>query len=388
MVNVLKKLALLMGLLSLFAHSDAQWHILPPPYLLQPTGKYGIGYQDISLTNPRLCPDYFYEHGLTTEDYSAENHQHCHEIMLRVYYPSMGGPQLGDDYDKPVIDDFIMDLTHHAIVTDQDIPSLAALYSLKTYTRQSIAPVSQKTFPVIFFIPGAGVQSQNYSNLISELVSHGYIIIAMNSVHIAGSLTLDNGHVVQGYPHYDEHVRLEEFSDLQYTLQTLTHIPFDRRLKKMMNFEQMGFLGHSMGAMNIIYYLQQHSPLTPIKAAVFLDPGNVLGQKNYPIALKHYSSMILWSSYFRAHMNGSMNPKEGDQEIVLTPNSQDINFSNHFNLTDYSTLQYHPVLANKSIQSYLTEASHVNLGQGDGYFLATTINQYVLAYFDRYLIHS
>jgi hypothetical protein len=383
--NIVKKFSLLVCLISIVMPIFAQVKILPQPYLLQPTGKYGIGYQEISLVNLMLCPDGFYQNGLTDEDYSSGNNKYCHEIMLQVYYPTLNGPQLGDLYYAPVIDDFINDLSKHSVITNHQTKQLSALYQIKTYTQRSAIPLNKKSFPVIFFIPGAGVQSQNYINLISELVSHGYILLAMNSVHIAGSVTLSNDHVVQGYYPYQDNVRLEEFSDLHYVMQNLSHIHFDSRLNKIMNFKNMGVLGHSMGAMNLIYYLQQNKHLTSINAAVFLDPGNVLGQKNYPITIQNYPTMVLWSSYFRTHMNGTVNLKDHDQEIILTPDQSDINFSNHINFTDYSTIQYHPLLADKSIQAYLTDADHVNLGKGDGYFIASTLNQYVLAYFDQYL---
>ena len=140
-----------------------------------------------------------------------------------------------------------------------------------------------------------------------------------------------------------------------------------------------------MGTMNIIYFLQENPHMAPIKAAALMDPGNVLGNKNYPIVLKNYPFMIIWSSYFRAHMKGSMSPKSGDKEFILTPNLDDTIFSNHINFTDYSTLQYHPLLQTTQIKKFLTNPENRDLGEGDGYLITMTINQQLLNYFHEHL---
>jgi acetyl esterase/lipase len=365
--------------------SYAQATTLQNPYLLTPTGKYGIGYQDISVTNTTLCPDKFYQNGLNDEDYSADNHSHCHEVMLRVYYPTASSPKLGDHYYAPVLNDFIADLNKHLTLSKNDRVQLKELYQIKTYNTKAAQPSKGKTFPVIFFIPGAGVQAQNYDNIINELVSHGYIVIAMNSVYVAGSIALLNGNMANKYVHYQENVRFAEYSDLQYVFHELQHLDYKKEIRKTIDFKRISFLGHSMGAMNIVYLLQKNADFPHVKAAVYLDPGNVIGKKNYPIFIEHYPAMTIWSSYFRKNMQGSMHLKVDDQEIILSPEIQNVNFSNHINFTDYSTLQYYPFLLTAKIKSYLTKPENVDLGEGDGYLIAMRTNQYVMKYFDARL---
>lgn len=365
--------------------SFAQPVLLDSPYLLTPTGQYGVGYKDIHVLNTNLCPDAFYLDSLKLDDYSEENTKHCHEIMLRVYYPTKDKPVLSNFYDQPVLDDFISDLKNNVELTGEQKRSLKKLYKIKTYNAKDAAPVSDKRFPIIFFVPGSGVQSQNYNNTIDELVSHGYVVAAMNSVYIAGSIALPNGHVVQGYKKYQESIRLTEYSDLEYVFQNLQKIDYGKDLSAIISFDKIGMLGHSMGAMNEVYYLHKFPELSNVKAAVFMDPGNVLGDKNYPINVKGYPTLVIWSSYFRAHMNGSAFLNRDDKELILTPDKRQENFSNHINFTDYSTLQYFPGLQQENIKDYLTDPKNVDLGDGNGYLLATRINQKVLDYFDGYL---
>lgn len=72
-------------------------------YLLQPRGRYGIGYQDFFLINTNLCPDAFYQKGVNETDFTESNTQFCHEIALRIYYPSESIIAPGDLYYAPYL---------------------------------------------------------------------------------------------------------------------------------------------------------------------------------------------------------------------------------------------------------------------------------------------
>ena len=54
-------------------------------YLYQPTGKYGVGFADFHWINPNECPDFNFN-GENQDDFSPYNINHCHEIMVRIYY--------------------------------------------------------------------------------------------------------------------------------------------------------------------------------------------------------------------------------------------------------------------------------------------------------------
>lgn len=51
------------------------------------------------------------------------------------------------------------------------------------------ADISQKKekYPVIIFQPGLGATTYLYTQIIEELVSHGYIVLAVNHPYISGN---------------------------------------------------------------------------------------------------------------------------------------------------------------------------------------------------------
>ncbi len=55
--------------------------------LAKPTGNYGVGFQDFYWINDQVCPDPFYNSD-TAKYFRADNPTHCHELMVRVYYPT------------------------------------------------------------------------------------------------------------------------------------------------------------------------------------------------------------------------------------------------------------------------------------------------------------
>ena len=143
-----------------------------------------------------------------------------------------------------------------------------------------------------------------------------------------------------------------------------------------------------MGAMNIVNYLQQHSS-NSIKATVLMDPGNIFNfspqNKNYPITIKHIPTMLLWSSYFKTSQSGSMYINQNDYEICLSGSKFESDFSNHENFSDISTYQYHKAFQIKKLHDGLTNPKNSIVGNGNGYEIAQTINNYILPFFDYYL---
>jgi hypothetical protein len=74
---------------------------------------------------------------------------------------------------------------------------------------------------------------------------------------------------------------------------------------------------------------------------------------------------------------------ENHLEMILTPNKDNLDFSNHMNFSDLSTLQYHPALQNSAVQTYLHDQQKINVGLGDGFEISKLINQYALQFSER-----
>ena len=110
-----------------------------------------------------------------------------------------------------------------------------------------------------------------------------------------------------------------------------------------------------------------------------MDPGDMLKQANYPLAKFSIPAMTMWSSRFKDGMKGEGLLGVNNYEVVLKPKNDDINFSQHNNFTDSSTMQYHPASNVASIHE------QIGVGDGDGYEVATKLNNYVLTFLNHYL---
>ena len=75
-------------------------------------------------------------------------------------------------------------------------------------------------------MPGAGTPTQAYTNIISNLVSNGYIVLGVNSLFINGAIQLANDHVVAPQAYSDVDGRRENIGDLKFVLNNIQTIKF------------------------------------------------------------------------------------------------------------------------------------------------------------------
>lgn len=385
MLNFINKYALVIVGLVLcniaFAHNRQT-----ATYMIEPTGKYGIGYQDVFLVNNQICPDAFYKQNVNENDFSKNNKQNCHEIALRIYYPATNTKEPHDEYYRPYINDTINWLTKTYELNQQEISILQSSQNIKTYTQQNAEPVTNKKFPLIIFMPGAGVQAQAYTNIISNLVSNGYIVIGVNSLFINGAIELKNGHVV--FPPADGYIdadgRKENINDLNFVLNNIRKIKLKHGLEKNIDWNKIELIGHSRGAMSIVNLLKNKTSTNNIKALILLDPANMLGVTNYPLPDLNIPTITIWSPQFKINMHGSSKPAKNSITVTLKPKDAANNYSGHNNFMDSSTFQYHPAYQIPSLQK-LPKLEKFGLGSGDGYEIASTINDYILIFTNNYL---
>lgn len=352
--------------------------------LVKPTGNYGIGYQDIFTLNNNYCPDRIYQSLKNESNFSSNNHKFCHEIALRIYYPTNSKVMLGDKYFQPWMLESNKWYTHFYKLNESETKQLAKNYEISTYTTQNAQPNMSQKFPIVVFMPGSGQSVQTYTNTISDLVSHGYIVVGINSAFASGPLNLADGKIITWLESYNDATRLENLDDLKLILNILQRLPYKLNLQQAMDFKHIALIGHSMGGMNIVNYLKQNPSLKP-QATVIMDPGNILESANYPIKSNNIPSLTLWSSYFKQNMHSSIIESKNTYEVVLTPQESNINFSNHENFSDLSTNQYSEPFQIKSLRYGLTTPENFGIGYGNGYEITTIINQYLLNFLDTYL---
>jgi hypothetical protein len=352
-------------------------------YLSKPTGNYAIGFQDFHWIDTNVCPDPNYS-GKNKDDFSRRNKRFCHEMRVRIYYPAAANNKPRAYYYKPLIKSIIksiyQDLSQVPGVTKKHF---FQLNQLKSFSVENPPIVLGKKFPVIFFSPGSGSQVEMYENFITELVSHGYIIIGINSSFISGDIELPSGHIVKF--NSDEslndsiQIPLHDFSFAYKQIHSLNKV---NMLFSAMDLQHIGALGQSLGGEIVANTV--HNQPDWFKAAVTLDSGidkldDTLKKFSIPFmrqisANRKYESSI--RMVFDLEKNGFL--------VTISPDEKNHHYSYHMNFTDYSTIQYLP--AEQLALNYFKQQGKKSMfGTGNGWEITNSINVYLLQFFDTYL---
>lgn len=319
-------------------------------YLLKPNGPYSVGYQDLYWMNEKVCPDFNYT-GKNAGDFSSGNTKFCHEIIIRVYYPSSAKSTVRTPYYPPFIQYEKESFKNIPGISEKEINQLNDLYS---FTIKNAKIIANNKFPVIFFNPGFGVPAQAYENFITQLVSHGYIVVGINTpfVNLTG---LANGHLIlpaspSGYDAIVPYVLLQA-SDLAYVYKKIHAEQQTNTLFAAMDFTKVGAMGHSIGGRSIAYFGHQYTTL--LQAALTLDTagdpsGDSLKKFAFPFMYQigaNRKAVSAWPINFELGKNGYL--------VGVSPYEENVDFSYHMNFSDLSTLQYMPAF--KKLADYLKQ---------------------------------
>lgn len=307
--------------------------------LLRPSGQYGVAFEDLHWLNTNICPDLQFSEK-NENDFSPDNKRHCHELMLRVYYPTSINSDDASLYYRPTIE---VEKSTLKSVPDMKSTSIDQLSQLKSHTIKNAPPVKNKKFPVVLFSPGFGVQTQLYENIITELASHGFIVIGINSVFIDGDIELPDGHIVRTILHNRSEAAnkitpiLEQ--DIAFVYKKI-QANMQNKVFKSMDLNQIGALGHSIGGRAIANVVNQHKDW--FQALITLDMASYKANDSLMQFKTPYMHII--SAYWKSYFNWPLHYRLGKNGylVTLSPSAKDQHYSYHLNYTDFSTLQYLP----------------------------------------------
>lgn len=316
-------------------------------FLSKPTGEYGVGFQDFHWINKSMCPDPNFN-GKNQIDFSSENKNHCHEVMVRIYYPTLKQNNFDTSYYRPFIKAQQETLKQIPGVTKNQIEQLN---EIKTYSIEKAPILKQKTFPLIFFSPGFGVSSETYENFITELVSNGYIVVGINSLFISGNIELPNAHVTKPVMTFNTDEILNKYLPIQSNdlIYVYNQIQLHHQLNSLfqtMDLHRIGAFGHSLGAMAVHDDVRKHSNW--FKAAVTLDVGVNQNVKKFDIPFMH-----IVSANYLGMVPITFELGHNNYLVGITPNKHNYDYSYHMNLSDVSTLEY--LSAYQSLSTYLKQ---------------------------------
>lgn len=188
------------------------------------------------------------------EVYSAEPDDK-RELVTTIWYPA-----------NPTNEPLAPFLPHpdvgaRTIASDFELPAFMLTHAQLVKTRAHLnAPASDGAFPVVFFSHGlGGIRGQN-TQMVEELVSQGYVVVAANHTYAAAYTVLDEDRVItydRGVIAWDTPRESETAQqlvatwaeDLRFILRQLDQYNADpsHPLSGHLQLEQVGVFGHSTG---------------------------------------------------------------------------------------------------------------------------------------------
>jgi len=220
----------------------------------------------------------------------------------------------------------------------QPTPEKYPMNSILSHSYTDV-PISSelKKFPVLIFAPGMGSFPTQYSGIIEDVVSHGYIVAGIVPTYFSQYTVFSDGRVagqhqlpgnVPGAPRFNGLISSLEpvyriwTEDMRFTLNQLEKLNIDARspLKGKFDFDQVGVFGHSFGG---TVSAQVAKDDVRVRAAILMD-GNIMGDlatnPNIPKPLLFISSRS----------------GQGKNDQASSSNKER---TNHTNQRDYRSLQ-------------------------------------------------
>jgi hypothetical protein len=220
--------------------------VAAPPTLPTPSGTFGIGrigYEWIDLSRP---------------DPNSTDPKAHRDLMVYLWYPSPHGNTAEAGWYLPGAGamDAAPDLQPHMRQEFEASWPLIVSGKIRPHAIES-APVANtpKKFPVVLFSSGQGSTSFEYTSLIEELVSHGYVVAAVEHTYTALAVAFPNERIV---PFHQETIP----SDLSA----------DERFKRMMASAGIGI---STGASDLVFVLNRLEKMNEAGPRHFLLSGRL-----------------------------------------------------------------------------------------------------------------
>ncbi|WP_266364395.1 alpha/beta hydrolase [Tellurirhabdus rosea] len=228
-----------------------------PPLLAQsvttpePTGAYGVGRRLLEWTDEsRREP--------------ADSTQ-PRRLPIWVWYPAPKQP--ASKAERPLPDDWAA--AQNAYLSTKIGAEGAAFLNQLTIRAVTAAPVSpgNEAFPVLVFGPGHTWLPTDYSTLVEELVSHGFVVVGYVPTGLASATRLQNGRIFK--QSLDIHQQDVCFDDALFVRRNLKVLDAPGSwLRGRLALDKVGAFGHSQGGAAAVVAGARDST---IRAVVNLD---------------------------------------------------------------------------------------------------------------------
>ncbi len=314
--------------------------------------------RDITLPNP-TGP---FAVGRTTFDWKGESPDPLapvggtkQEVLVWIWYPAAGQTAVTDDY-LPAPWRAAIEGTRSGLIRilTRDLSKVHA-HSLRN---ADISP-QQPSYPVVIFRAGSSGQVTNYTTLVEDLASHGYIVVGVDAPYRTSVVVFPDGRVAertrennpelvsgQDLDRRANRLMAAWTSDMSFVLDQLERLNASDttgRFKGRFDMTRVGVFGHSFGGAQAAQFCQEDSRC---KAGIDID-GAPIGRVIQTGI--HQPFMILLSDHSRDSDPESLQIKTNLQSIYerLPINGRlyiEIRGANHFLFSDDAILKSHIVL--------------------------------------------
>lgn len=248
---------------------------LNPFYFPKNTGPFAVGMRELHWID---------KNRLETRVQDPEHPNR--ELMVKVWYPAQGQKTTYSRY-APELRNFLkQNFSFKDKIKDLLSGGSRPIYS--NHINGPAAPIQQQeSFPVLIFSHGYGMPSCSYTNICSEMASHGFVVFAINHTYDCMFVKFNEHRTVKSLPPKEltipnlEPKKIYEVfrniiqiwsDDVDFVLnelQTLTDKKNDK-FSLNLDLDKIGIFGHSLGGATTV---NVYSVDERIKAAVCLDAG-------------------------------------------------------------------------------------------------------------------
>jgi len=230
--------------------------VLPPP-----TGAYGIG---------RVS---FHWIDSSRSEAMSKDPQARRELMVHLYYPAQPNSKgLPAPYfpDVELMRDYEEKNFGKNFMREEYGDSYDSIFTARTHTiADAQLSGAQRKYPVLVFLPGLGMKVFIYTAIIEELVSHGYVVAAVEPPYDSSVVVFPDGRIIEesdnwnvyvsGAPDAAARFHLERINvnaaDDSFVLNQLEKLNAGKLKSSVVSFKgrldvrHAGALGHSQGGL-------------------------------------------------------------------------------------------------------------------------------------------
>lgn len=217
--------------------------VLPVPRLPENTGEYPVSSFNLKMVDESRLEIY------------TEEENDARELMVTIWYPS---EETKPVVKKPYISN--LNLFGSVLMKELGMPGFLIDYFDCIKTQATVgAPVSNKSdqYPLLIFSHGLGTTSELYTSIITELVSHGYVVASINHTYSTMATVFPDERVTTfktdvGKYSEEQLKVLEEtwVNDINFVLTQMDRLNagIDKDvLKNKIDMTKIGVIGHSFG---------------------------------------------------------------------------------------------------------------------------------------------